>query len=59
MEKIWLKHYPAGVPHEIDPDAYASLLALFESSVQRFGCRPAFSNRDTTLTFGFFISRRP
>ena len=18
MEKIWLKHYPAGVPHEID-----------------------------------------
>lgn len=22
MEKIWLKHYPAGVPAEIDPNRY-------------------------------------
>ncbi len=51
MEKIWLKHYPAGVPHEIDPDAYASLIALFEQSVRNFGARPAFSNGDTTLSF--------
>ncbi|MGH8612862.1 MAG: AMP-binding protein [Gammaproteobacteria bacterium] len=51
MEKIWLKHYPAGVPHEIDPDAHASVVALFEQSVRNFGARPAFSNGDTTLCF--------
>ncbi|MGH6634607.1 MAG: AMP-binding protein [Gammaproteobacteria bacterium] len=51
MEKIWLKHYPAGVPHEIDPDAHASVVALFEQSVRNFGSRPAFSNGDTTLCF--------
>ena len=25
MDRIWLKNYPQGVPHEIDPRAYASL----------------------------------
>jgi long-chain acyl-CoA synthetase len=51
MKKIWLKHYPPGVRAEIDPDSFASLLALFECSVQRFGPRPAFTDRGTTLTF--------
>ncbi|MGH8580241.1 MAG: AMP-binding protein [Gammaproteobacteria bacterium] len=51
MEKIWLKHYPADVPHEIDPDDHASVAALFERSVRNFGRRPALSNGDTTLCF--------
>ena len=35
MEKIWLKHYPGGVPAEVRTDRYPSLLALLEESVRR------------------------
>ena len=51
QSKPWLKSYPAGVPAEIDPDKYASLAALFEASVERFGGAPAFSNLGETLSF--------
>ena len=30
MEKIWLKHYPPGVPAEVKTDLYPSLVALLE-----------------------------
>ena len=29
MEKVWLKRYPSGVPAEIDPDEYTSLVEVF------------------------------
>ena len=32
MDKIWLKHYPAGVPHEVDTLAYRSLTDVFLQS---------------------------
>jgi long-chain acyl-CoA synthetase len=50
-EKTWLGAYPRGVPTEIDPDRYASLCELLESSFGRFGDAPAFTNLGTTLTF--------
>ncbi len=34
MEKNWLKHYPAGVPAEIDADVYPSLVEPDGSGVQ-------------------------
>jgi long-chain acyl-CoA synthetase len=43
--------YPPGVPAEIDPDRYPSLVAMLEASFERFGSQPAFTNLDTTLTF--------
>ena len=49
--KPWLTSYPLGVPAEIDPDRYASLVALLEASFERFAARPAFTNLGTTLTF--------
>jgi long-chain acyl-CoA synthetase len=49
--KPWLAEYPAGVPAEIDPGRYASLVHLFEGGVGRSGRLPAFTNRGTTLTF--------
>ncbi|MGH8127179.1 MAG: AMP-binding protein [Gammaproteobacteria bacterium] len=52
MEKIWLKNYPEGVPHEIDMSRYASLVALMEESFERYPKQPAFSN------FGHAISYR-
>jgi len=51
VEKIWLKHYPAGVPAEIDPQQYASIPELFAESVARYGDKPAWSNLGRTLSF--------
>jgi len=51
MEKIWLKHYPAGVPAEIDPDKYQSIRDLFEESVINFGERPAYYCMGREITF--------
>jgi long-chain acyl-CoA synthetase len=31
VDKVWLKHYPKGVPAEIDYSAYRSIKHLFES----------------------------
>lgn len=41
MEKPWLKNYPEGVPHDIDPGAYASLVDLLEEAFRRHANRPA------------------
>jgi long-chain acyl-CoA synthetase len=42
MDRVWLKSYPPDIPAEIDADAYASVVDLFEQSVARFAARPAF-----------------
>ena len=39
-QKQWLKSYPEGVPHEIDPDQYTSLTQLLEESFRRHANRP-------------------
>ena len=51
MEKIWLKRYPAGVPAEIDPQHYDSLLELFEKSFQDYSQLPAFENMGKVFTY--------
>ena len=47
----WLKAYPEGVPYEINPDAYPSLLELMEEGFRRFASQPAYSNMGKELTF--------
>jgi long-chain acyl-CoA synthetase len=51
MERIWLKSYPPGVPADIDPAEYASLVELFEKSARRFAARPAFHSMGKTITY--------
>ena len=51
MEKIWLKHYPKGVPAEIDINEYQSVRDVFEESVAQFAARPAFNCMGRTITF--------
>lgn len=51
MEKTWLKRYPSGVPNEIDPDRYSSLLEIFEESSATYADRPAFVNLDCYISF--------
>ncbi len=57
MDKIWLKRYPPGVPADINPDVYPSLLDIFEQSCARFRDRPAFTNLGHTLTYGDLNAR--
>ena len=52
MERIWLKSYPAGVPADIDYNAYRSLGHLFEQSVAKYAERGAFHSMGKTLSFG-------
>lgn len=51
MEKIWLKNYPKGVPAEINPDAYQSLVEIFELSCKKNAEHPAYYNLGNTLTY--------
>lgn len=52
MEKIWLKHYPAGVPWDIDADQYPSINAVLAESCQRFRDRSGYYHMGKTITFG-------
>jgi len=51
MDKIWLKSYPKGIPHEIDPDAYQSMVDVFEQSVEKYSDKPAYENMGHTITY--------
>ena len=51
MEKIWLKHYPAGVPAEIDVNEFRSIGDLFDKSVKLYGPRTAYINMDKSITY--------
>ncbi len=51
MEKIWLKSYPKGVPSEIDPRQYRSLVHLLEESFDKFATRKAYACMDKFLTY--------
>ncbi len=52
MEKIWLKSYPAGVPAEIDINAYQSIGQMFDLSVAAYRDRIAYINMGRSITYG-------
>jgi len=52
MDRIWLKSYPAGVPADIDPGQYRSLIELFDANIAKYRDRPAFTNMGKTISFG-------
>jgi long-chain acyl-CoA synthetase len=51
MEKIWLKHYPAGVPAEVKTDLYPSLVALLEESFRKYRDLPAYKFMGRSISF--------
>ncbi len=51
MERIWLKHYPAGVPADIDTGKYHSLVELLEESFRKFADRKAFICMDKAISY--------
>ena len=51
MTRPWLGAYPDGVPHDIDPGAYRSLVELMDESFGKFGARTAFSFMGKDLSY--------
>jgi long-chain acyl-CoA synthetase len=52
VEKVWLeKSYPPGIPSEIDPDKYSSLVEMFNKYVGIYADRPAFINMGVEITY--------
>ncbi|QRR03363.1 AMP-binding protein [Dyadobacter sandarakinus] len=47
----WLRHYPEGIPAEINPDAYTSLLEMMENSFRQYADQPAYTNMGKAITF--------
>ena len=52
MEKIWLKSYPPGVPHDINPDQYRSLTHMLEESFQKNASSPFAVCMESWMTYG-------
>ncbi|CAG9181849.1 Long-chain-fatty-acid--CoA ligase [Cupriavidus laharis] len=52
MDRFWLKHYPAGVPAEIDASQFRSLAQLLEHSFRTYADRRAFVCMDKAITYG-------
>ena len=51
MEKIWLKEYPSGVPHEININEFSSLKDIIEKSCAKFSNNKAFTNFEKSITY--------
>mgnify|MGYP003637283601 FL=1 len=49
---FWNDKRPPGVPNDIDPAQYSSIIDVFERSCKQFADRPAFTNMNTTITYG-------
>jgi len=50
-ERFWLKSYPPGVPSDIDPTRYASVLELLAEAFTRYGALVAYSCMGSDLAF--------
>lgn len=51
MEKLWLKNIGPEIPQEIDADSHASVWAMAEEAIAKYGDKDAFSNFGAKLTF--------
>ncbi len=52
MEKIWLKSYPPGVPHDVQPEQYRSVAHLLEESFRKHAKSPFSVCMDQWMSYG-------
>jgi len=50
-DRPWLKHYPTGVPANINSDQYPSLNSFFDAMVEKYKSKPAFGCMGSTMSF--------
>jgi long-chain acyl-CoA synthetase len=51
MERFWLKSYPVGVPADINPAQYASLVALLDEAFRAYAERTAYTCLGADLSY--------
>lgn len=51
VERPWLKSYPPGVPHDIDPARYSSLTAMIDEALVRHADLDAYVLMDHAITY--------
>ncbi len=51
MERLWLNHYPPGIPADVDVQAAGTLRDVLLDSCRRFAELPAFTNMGSTLRY--------
>jgi long-chain acyl-CoA synthetase len=51
LERPWLASYPAGIPDTVNVDEYASIVAVLQSSLEKYRDRTAFSNMGRSITY--------
>ncbi|AEI46627.1 AMP-binding protein [Runella slithyformis] len=47
----WLKFYPPGMPYEIAPEVYPSLLEMMEEGFSQYAARPAYACMGKQITY--------
>lgn len=52
IDRVWLKSYPPGVPHDINPDRYGSLVEMTTEALAKHADQRAYVLMDHALTFG-------
>jgi long-chain acyl-CoA synthetase len=50
-DRFWLKHYPPGVPADIDYNQYKSLVRLLDEAFKKYSALPAYTCMGATLTY--------
>ena len=51
MERLWLRQYPPGVPGDIDPSRYPSLVAMFDEGFKAYAGREACICMGKSITY--------
>jgi long-chain acyl-CoA synthetase len=52
IDAPWIRHYPPGVPAEVDVGQYRSVVALMEESFAKYAADCAYVGLGTSLSFG-------
>jgi len=55
--KPWLANYPSGIPVNIDPDKYSSLVEMIDETLKKYGDKPAFVCMGQELSFSELDAR--
>ncbi len=50
-QRPWLKNYPTGIPVNINPDSYATLVEMFKDTFAKYNKNIAFNCMGATITF--------
>jgi long-chain acyl-CoA synthetase len=51
VETTWLKHYPPGIPAEVNVNEFDSLVDVLKGSCERFAELPAYSNMGVSMSY--------